>query len=268
MSHRLGKALRLSEFLDTEDGKSVIIEADRGLMLGPIAGLIDLDEAVKAVKSEVDAVVLSPGQVGRLNHYFRGRDSPALIVRVDWTNAFRDETSILPAQKIMHVTVASVEDAIALGASSIIAFFFVGYKDDEDEAQNMRSVAMLARDSDKLGVPLLVESIPIGERVTKTNYANCVDLAMRMAVEAGADAVGVPYTGDIESFRKIVDAAKVPLFMLDINKITGDFLKVVEESLEAGASGIITGKRVFQTAEPTKTLQTLRKVVHKNLKTT
>lgn len=262
LSSRPGKALRLSEFINPEDGRSIIVEADQGLMLGPIAGLVDLGETVKNLRRQVDAVILSPGQAGRMIHHFRGKRAPALLIRADWANVFRDKTFVLPALKIRHVTVASAEDAVAMGASAIIAFFFVGWEDDEDEARNMKSVAMLARESDRLGVPLLVESIPIGERVTKLNYADCVDLAMRMSVEAGADAIAAPYTGDVGSFRKIVDAAKVPVFVLDMGDVALDLFEVVAEALEAGASGVVAGKGVLQAAEPVETLKKLRKMVH------
>jgi len=239
------------------------VEIDQGLMLGPITGIVDLEETVRELRSEADAIVLSPGQAGRLIHHFRGKMAPALLVRADWANVFRNETFVLPARKVRHITVASAKDAIALGASAIIAFFFVGWEDDEDEARNMGSVAMLAGESNRLGVPLLVECVPIGERITEVNYAKCVDLAMRMSVEAGADAIAAPYTGNIESFRRIVDAAKVPVFVLDTDKVTPGLFKVVTEALEAGASGVVVGRGVFQAAEPVKTLKELRNVVHK-----
>lgn len=232
-------------------------------MLGPIAGLLDLGETVKTLKNYVDAVILSPGQAGRLIHLFRGRAAPALLVRVDWANVFRDETFVLPAQKIRYVTVASAGEALALGASGIIAFFFIGHADDEDEARNVGSIAILARESERLGVPLLVECIPIGERITETNYVECVDMATRMAVEAGADAIAAPYTGSVESFQKIIDAAKVPAFVLDIEDKNQDFLIVAKDALDAGASGVIAGKRVLQATEPAKNLKKLWSTVHK-----
>lgn len=267
MLSRPGKALRLSEFINPEDGRSVILEADQGSMLGPIAGLVDLEETVRNLKNEVDAVILSPGQARRLIHLFRGRAAPALLVRVDWANVFRDETSVLPARKIRYVTVASAGEALALGASGIIAFFFIGHAEDEDEARNVGSIAMFARESERLGVPLLVECIPIGERVTETNYVDCVDMATRMAVEAGADAVAAPYTGSVESFRKVIDAAKVPVFVLDVDDKSQGLLRIVKEALDAGASGVIAGKGVLQTTEAAKNLKILWDIVHKKKET-
>lgn len=258
-----GKAFRLSEFIDPKDGKAVIIAADRGLMLGPIAGLADLEKTIRmAVNSKVDAVVLSPGQVGRMIHHFKGRKAPALLVRADWTNAFRGESFILPAREVKRVTVIDAEDAVALGASAVIAFFCVGY--EEDEAHNLESVAVLARSCDRLGMPLIVESIPIGERVTETNFVDCVDLAVRMAVEVGADAIAAPYTGDVKSFRKIIEAAKVPVFALDTEvSPVQDLLRAATEALEAGAAGVIASNGVFQATNPVVTVETLVGIIHR-----
>ena len=258
-----GKALRLSEFIDPKDGKAVIVAADRGLMLGPITGLTDLEKTIRmAVNSGVDAVVLSPGQVGQMIHHFKGKKAPALLVRADWTNAFRGESFILPAKEIKRVTIIDAKDAVTLGASAVIAFFCVGY--EEDEAHNLESVAMLARSCDHLGMPLIVESIPIGERVTEKNFVDCVDLAMRMAVEAGADAIAAPYTGDVKSFRKVIDAAKVPVFVLDIEVPPAqDLFRAVTEALEAGAAGVIASTSVFQAMNPDETVETLVDIIHK-----
>lgn len=257
-----GKAFRLSEFIDPKDGKAVIVAADRGFMLGPITGLKDLEKSMKmAVNSGVNAVVLSPGQVGRMIHHFKGKKAPALLVRADWTNAFRGESFILPAKEIKHVTIIDAEDAVALGASAVIAFFCVGY--EEDEAHNLESVAMLARSCDHLGMPLIVESIPIGERVTEKNFVDCVDLAMRIAVEAGADAIAAPYTGDVKSFRKIIDAAKVPVFVLDTTvSAVHNLLRAVTKALEAGAAGVIASNTIFEATNPAKTLETLVDIIH------
>lgn len=265
LSFRPGKGLRLSEFINPEDGKSVILEADQGSMLGPMAGLVDLEETLKNLKNEVDAIVLSPGQGGRLTHLFLGREAPALLVRVDWANVFRGEMFVLPAQKIRHVKVASPGEALALGASAIVAFLLIGHEDDEDEARNIESIASLARESERLGAPLLVECIPFGGRVTETNYVACVDMAVRMAVEAGADAVAAPYTGNVGSFRRVIDAAKVPVFMFDVEDETQNLLGTAKEALDAGASGVIVGKRVLQADEPVKALKDLKDIVHQKL---
>ncbi len=258
-----GKAFRLSEFIDAKEGKAVILAADRGLMLGPIADLADLERTLKmAVDTGVDAVVLSPGQVGRMIHHFKGKKAPALLVRADGTNAFRGESFLLPARETKRITIIDAEDAVALGASALVAFFCVGY--EEDEAQNLESIAMLSRSCNWLGLPLIVESIPIGERVTEANFVDCVDLATRIVTEIGADAIAAPYTGDVESFRGIIETAKVPVFVLDTEVSPAkDFLSAAAGALEAGAAGVIASDSVIKAKYPAENLETLLNLVHK-----
>lgn len=258
----LGESLRLSTFVSIEDGRSLIVELDQGLMQGPTAGNLDLQLVLASVCPDADAVVLSPGNAGRSVPRFLGRTAPALIVRADWTNAFRDESSILPATKVRHVMVCSAEDAVALGACAVAAFFFIGYRDDEDEARNMESVASLARQCDRLGLPLIVECIPIGERTAGPNFADCVDLATRMAMEAGADAVAAPYTGDEKTFHALVESVGVPLFLLHSLAPVNQPFSEIRSSLDAGASGVIAGRSLLETEKPSETLKKLRHIIH------
>lgn len=267
-----GKGVRLNEFINPDDGRSLIIEADFGLMLGPVEGLEDLMDVVeKVVEGRPDGVILSLGMAERLIHSFLGKKSPALLLRADWTNALRNKTHPLPANRVRRVSMASAEEALLLGASAVVAYLFVGYEDDEDEAENLKAVATLAEECSQVGMPLLVQSIPIGERVTMVNYADCVGLAVRMAMEAGADVVAAPYTGSFESFKGVVAAAKgAPFLMLDMDvklareQPTQEYLKALEESLKAGAAGAIFGRRVLGKADLAKALEDVRGEIHRS----
>ena len=259
-----GKAIRLGQLMNAEDERSIIFEADEGLMLGPTPGLSNLPETVSMAKDKVDGIVLSSGQVERSVEHFRGKGAPALLVRADWTNAFRDETYFLPTRNVRHVLNLKPNDAVALGASALTAFLLVGYDDDEDEARNLETIAMLARESEKFGLPLLVECIPIGGRITEMNYLDCAKLATRMAVEAGADIVATPYTGSANSFKEIVDASKTPVLTLDRRIDASRLLEAVEESLKAGAAGVVIGRSVHSAVNPLAQLTAIHGLVHRS----
>jgi len=260
----LGKAIRLGQLMNAEDERAIIFEADEGLMLGPTPGLSNLLETVSMAKDKVDGIVLSSGQVDRSVEHFRGKGAPALLVRADWTNAFRDETYFLPTRNVRHILNLKPKDAVALGASALAAFLLVGYDDDEDEARNLETIAMLARESEKFGLPLLVECVPIGGRITEMNYLDCAKLATRMAVEAGADIVATPYTGNAASFREIVDASKTPVLMLDRRIDAERLLQALEESLKAGATGVVVGRSVHRATNPLAQLTAIHELVHRN----
>jgi class I fructose-bisphosphate aldolase len=248
--------------MNAQDDRVIIFEADEGLMLGPTPGLSNVPETVSMVKGKVDGIVLSSGQVERSVGHFRGKGASALLVRADWTNAFRDETYFLPTRNVRHVLNLKPRDAVALGASALAAFLLVGYDDDEDEARNLENIAMLARESEEYGLPLLVECIPVGGRITEMNYLDCAKLATRMAVEAGADIVATPYTGNVASFKEIVEASKTPVLMLDRRMDADRLLEAAEESLEAGATGVVVGRSVHRAVNPLAQITAIHQLVH------
>ena len=262
----LGKQLRLSRIINPDDGRAVVVAADHGLMLGPIKGVIELEKTLRrVVEGGADAILMSPGQAVNLSRLFYGRGSPALLIRADWSNAFRDRTYTLPARKVRYKPIATVRQALALGASGIVTYFFVGYGDDEDEAKHLKMVSKFSKECGRLGMPLIVEPIPLGPRVTKANFVDLVGLCVRMAVEAGADIIKAPYTGDVESFRKVVKAScGTPILILGgYRALTQrDSLEVVAEALEAGSAGVVFGRNVIQALDPAEMVRGIRAIVH------
>jgi len=260
-----GKTLRLSKIIDPDDERAVVVAGDHGFMLGPIRGVIDLEKTLKRViDGRPDAVLLSPGQAARLNHLFHRKDSPALLVRADWTNAFRDKTYTLPARRIKRVAVASARDAIAIGASGIVTYFFIGQSDEEAEARDFELMTLFARECRELGLPFIVEALPMGERVTGANFADLDATGMRMAAEAGADALKVHYTGDTESFERAVRAAGIPVLVLGgaKAKTVRDSLEIAKEAIDAGAVGVVYGRQVVQAEDPGAFVRAVREIVH------
>jgi len=260
-----GKTIRLSKILDPSDGRGVVVAADHGFMLGSIHGVENLEKTLsRVVEGKPDAVLVSPGQAARLNYLFHGRDAPALLVRADWTNAFRDKTYTLPARTVHRRAVAAAKDAVSLGASGIVTYYFMGHSDDEREAENFQLMASFARECDKVGLPFIVEPLPMGERVTGANFADLAIAAVRIASEVGADAIKAVYTGDIETFSRVVKAAGVPVLILGgaKAKTLRDALEIVDEALEAGASGVVYGRQVLQAPDPAQFVRSVRAVVH------
>jgi len=97
-----------------------------------------------------------------------------------------------------------------------VTLFCVGHLRDEDEADNLSFVARIIDDCDEVSMPTLVCAVPLGERASKENYADCVGLAARMVSEAGAKCAAIPYTGSIESLRKLIDVINIPTFIMEL----------------------------------------------------
>ncbi len=259
-----GKTLRLSKILDPDDGRGVVVAADHGFMLGSIKGIFDLEKTLRRViAGGPEAVLLSPGQTARLGYLFHGQKAPAILVRADWTNAFRTKKYALPTRTIGRAMAATARDALSLGASGIVTYYFIGCN-DEIEARNFELMATFARECDEIGLPFIVEPLPFGERVTGANQAELILTSVRMAVEAGADAIKTSYTGDVTTFRNVVKSAGAPVLVLGGAKARTmrDAFEVVAEALEAGASGVVYGRQVVQAEDPAEFVRSVRAVVH------
>jgi len=261
-----GRNPRLSRIVDPRDNKAIIVAADHGMMLGPILGAAHLEQTLaKVVEGKPDGILMSPGQAERLSHFFHGQSSPALLIRGDWTNAFRDRTYTLPARSTQFCRVTSVKRAVRLGADAVTIYLFIGYQDKKQERSHLEQARQFRHECDEFGIPLVIEPIPMGPRVTKTNYHELIRTSVELAVGVGADALKVPYTGDPETFSSVIEAAKgVPVLMLGGSKAFSDRepLEAVEEALSVGASGVVFGRNVIQSSNPAQTLGLIRQVVH------
>jgi class I fructose-bisphosphate aldolase len=257
---------KLDKVIDPSDGRAVVVAADHGMMLGPISGAANLEQTLrKVVEGKPDGILMSPGQAERLSYLFHGKLSPALLIRGDWTNAFRDRTYTLPARSTQFCRIASVKRAVRLGADAVTIYLFIGYQDKEQEERHLEQAKRFSSECNEWGMPLVIEPIPMGPRVTKTNYHELVRESVSLSVEAGADALKVPYTGDPETFASVIAAAKgVPVLVLGGSKALSDRepLEAVEESLGVGASGVVFGRNVIQSSDPARFLTLVREVVH------
>ncbi len=238
LSSQMGKEIRLSKFLDPSGRAAIVVKADQGLALGPVPGLEEMASGLGAIVSAgVDAVILSPGQAAKQAHLFKGRRAPALLVRSDWSNVARTQSFPLPWKRMTHVAVAGAKHAAFLGAHGLVASFYVGYKDDEDEADNLQSVSQLAAECLQYGLPLLVEALPLGERITEQNYLDSLKMAGRMSLEVGADGIIVPYAGSERSMRDVVEAAGAAPVLLLLSGVKDG--EGISESVRAGVKGVV-----------------------------
>jgi class I fructose-bisphosphate aldolase len=257
-----GKEIRLGRIFNKDD-RAFVVAYDHGYMLGPVKGVVEFESILKKViDGGPDAVLLSPGQIGRVSRLFWGKGSPAIIVRADWTNAGRYMSGTMKTLQTRQIL--TPQNALKLGASAAVIYATVGYEDESQEADDFARLARFARDCDDANLPLVVEPIPLGPKVTGSNFAEVLGLIVRMSVEAGADIIKCSYTGNKESFRKVVQAAgTAPVLVLGGEKMPDQAaLKLVSDALESGASGVVFGRNVIQSSNPFAMTKAIRALVH------
>ena len=258
----------MNAILDPQDGHAVVVAADPGMMSGPTSHVIALRTIVQQViQAGADGVLLSPGQAVRFAEYFAAGRRPALIIRADWTNgprlAILGERRFQPTYDLKLELACGASDALRLGASAVTAYYMAGYN-DRFERDNIQSLASLASECRRVGLPCIIEPIAAGAAAFSGEAAGVLINAARVAAELGADALKIPYTGDIESFRALVRAASIPVLVLGGAKFDDEqnALKLAKDAVTAGGSGVVFGRNVTLSADPPGMVRKLREIVH------
>jgi len=263
-----GKTIRLGRILDPQDGRAAVVAFDHGLHVGTIPGNLNPGQTLERLREAgADAFLVAPGVARTYASLFAGRGAPGLILRLDWTDRWRDPT-MLGYQEGRGRLIAAVEDAARLGADAVLVYMFIGYQDPDAEAAQVESVARVAQDCDALGIGCIVEPMPRGLLVGDNPYnAEYIALGARMACEIGADVLKTDYSGAPDSFRYVVASAFRPILIAGGPKTTTqrEALDMVRGALDAGARGMFIGRNVFQAANPPLMLRVLRDMIHHDL---
>ena len=250
----IGKNIRMERIMNRVSRNMVIMPMDHGLGAGPIKGLINLPEAVNKVAEGGANAVL--GHMGLPKHGHRGYGHDVgLIIHLSAS------TALGPDQN-HKVLVTTVEEAIKVGADAVSVHINVGA---EDESEMLHDLGFVAERCDEWGMPLLAMMYPRGKKVDSEHDVEYVKHAARIGAELGADIVKTNYTGDIETFKEVVNGCPVPIVIAGGPKTNTDqeFLEMIKGAMEGGARGVAIGRNVFQHADSVKMTKAITQIVHK-----
>jgi len=244
-----GKTKRLRRII-RDDSKAFIIAMDHGVTIGPIRGLENMQETVKhVVAGGADAVLVHKGIARYLD-----TNGTGLIIHVS-------ASTKLGSRPNRKVGVCTLREAIRLGADAVSAHINIGA---EEEDEMLEFLGKLSEECDSFGIPLLAMMYAKGPNIKNENEFELVSHAARIGAELGADMVKTVYTGDIESFRKVVRGCPVPVVVAGGAKMNSDLdvLELAEDSMKAGAAGLSFGRNVFQHEKPEAMSRALSAIVH------
>jgi fructose-bisphosphate aldolase, class I len=257
-----GKLLRLHRILDRATGKGVVVAFDHGSMLGPIPGISPPRARVAMfLEGGADAILMSPGVLRASEDLLVGKRT-GIIVRLDWTNMWRDP-KLLGFDEGRSCAIGSVEDAVRWGADAVLTYMFVGLGDAASEAEEVHRNAEVNRACERLGIVHIIESMARGSRVMRPNSKEFVALHTRIAGELGADLIKTDFLDQEADTAEIVATSLVPVLLAGGPKMSeSNALGIIERSVRAGAAGIVFGRNVFQASDPVAFLREARRVVH------
>ncbi len=249
----IGKKIRIERIMHRESRNMVIIPMDHGLSDGPIKGLINVADSInKVADGGADAILMQKGIVTH-GHRGYGHDVGLIVHMSASTSIARDPNN--------KVQVCSVEEVMKMGADAVSIHVNVGSETEADQLQKLGSVA---EECNYWGMPLLAMMYPRGKDIVNPHDSELVAHVARVGAELGADVVKTLYTGDIDTFKDVVQGCPVPVVIAGGPKTNTDkeFLEMIQGAMEGGARGVAIGRNVFQHENPTKITKAITEIVH------
>ncbi|MEM3833619.1 MAG: aldolase [Thermoprotei archaeon] len=242
-------------FLDPllRNGKGLFLAYDHGFEHGPA----DFNEQ-NVDPSFIMDIAVRGGYTGVILHY--GVASKYYDGKVPLILKLNGKTNLVQGDPI-SLQVSTVEEAVSLGAKAV---GYTIYPGSIHEHIMFQEFANIRREAHERGFGVLLWSYPRGQMIKNELTKEIVAYAARLALELGADGTKIKYTGDTESFKWAVKSAgKVKVFMSGGPKASTEieFLKQVQGVMDAGGSGVAVGRNVWQSRDPLKMSEALRKIV-------
>jgi class I fructose-bisphosphate aldolase len=260
-----GKRARLHRILfehGARNGTAMFLPYDQGLEHGPRDFFANPEASSPryvidlALEGGFNGVVLQIGLAEKFYWEYAG-ELPLVLKLNGKTEIPSDAAALSPVN-------ATVEDAVRLGADAVGYTLYVGTPAQEQDFEQYRKVR---EDATRLGMPLIVWAYPRGSAIESKGGKDsfyAVDYAARTASELGADVVKLnfphpektaevpaPYSESFSSQQAIdhvVRSANRSLVLISGGSKAGDdaMLEKARESMDAGATGLIFGRNVWQ----------------------
>ena len=252
----LGKSVRMERIFNRNTGRTIIVPMDHGVTVGPIAGLVDFKMTVnKVANGGANAVLMHKG-LPRCTHRGYGKDI-GLIIHLSASTALSESPN---AKRL----VATVEDALRLGADGISVHINLG---DADEGRMLEDLGRVCSLASGWGMPVLAMMYARGPKVKNPYDPSTIAHCARVAQELGADVIKIPYSGDPAGFHEAIRGIDVPVLIAGGEKMdsTEELFQMVHDSLQAGGAGLSVGRNVFQHEDPERLVRALHGLVHGDL---
>lgn len=240
----------------TKNGKALFLAYDHGLE----HGVEDFDDTSINPEKIIEignwnyftGIILQKGIAEK--YYRSGKDKVPLILKLN------GKTNLLEEEDPYSPPICSVEEAVKLGAAACGYTVYIG---SIHEAKMIAEFAQIEKECQSAGLPLIGWMYPRGRAVKgKELDPDILAYAARVGLEIGAEMIKIPYTGDIDSFSRVVQAAgKTKVVVVGGQKKSEEvFLKMTEDILACGAIGLAVGRNVWQSEKP---LEISRKIAER-----
>jgi class I fructose-bisphosphate aldolase len=239
------------------DGKVLLLAMDHGLEHGPV----DFEPVPETVDPAAvfdiathDAVTGFAVQKGVAETYYPSyEDDVSLLAKLNGNSNLWQGEPFSPQTW-------TVENAAEMGADAVGYTVYAGSNREAEMFEDFRDAQENAREED---LPMVMWSYPRGEGVEDDTADDVIAYATRIGLELGADVTKVKYPGSVEAMEWAVDAAGESKVIMSGGSKTDEleFLRNVNEFLDAGGSGLAVGRNVWQHENPEAMLDALEAVI-------
>lgn len=267
-----GKRVRLHRLLyehGPANGTLLLLPIDQGLEHGPRDFFPNPDSADPefqfrlAKEGGYSGIAL---HFGLAQKYLRGYEGVVPVIL-----KLNGKTEVPPDEEAFSPLTGAVADAVRLGADAVGYTLYVGSPSQDRDIAQFREVR---RQAERFGMPVIVWAYPRGRDIERKGGRNglyAIDYAARVASELGADVIKLnlpvakpekdkdspaPYNSlkwnPEEMVRQVVRSAGKALVIISGGEKMGDedLMEKARVSLEAGATGFIFGRNLWQRAFP------------------
>lgn len=250
----LGKKIRMNRLVDQKSGRFLGITVDHAMARGVMTGLDTIGDTLeKLVEAHPNAITMHKGLADKCFKKHAGK--VPLIVKCSTFSPFQPEEDTL---------VCSVDEAIYLGGDAVSVGCIVG---GDKQPEQITALASMSKDAMVKGMPLVAHIYPRGFKEKKDWYkVENIMYAARLGAELGVDIIKTNYTGDMESFAKVVECC--PAMVVAAGGEPGQDIKhyfeMTKSVIDAGGAGVTYGRFIFQYKNPTILIEALKQIIFHN----
>lgn len=248
----VGKKLRMNSLFRKDTGNCVCVAVDHGGIAGPMEGLNAPGPLIRScIKGRADCILTTRGFArAAIDEWDR---SIALVLRL--TGGFTVLGGVFEEEMI-----SSPRTALEYGADGAAVTVKFGHP---REGEVIKNASLVADECNRWGLPVMIESMAKKKDMPSADPEG-IKLAARAAMEIGADMVKTYYTGDVETFGKVIEGCQIPVVILggEKNNSLEEVFNDVYYSMQAGARGIAIGRNIWQYKNTTAMVEAMAGLVH------
>lgn len=247
----LGKQVRLNRLFNKKSGNILVVALDHAIGWGVLPGIDDIHGTMeKIVEAAPDAVTMLKGTAEKVFHPYAG--AVPFILKC---------TTFAPYHPQYDTLVAHADEAVRLGADAIAVGATLCC---EHQRELLAQLGEMVREAERYGLPAITHIYPKGVGKEHQYDEEHVTYAARAAAELNVDIVKTFYTGDPESYRRVVNACPSPVVVSGGPKLPGirEVFQMTYDAISAGARGVTYGRNIWQAENPEVMIKALKHIIH------